>query len=70
MTQVYSGMSEEELLIAIKDIWETVDEYDLLPLEEEANQEEMGPGRTRRATAVIIGVDDLPEPRGAGAQAE
>ena len=70
MTQVYSGTSEEELLIAIKDIWETVDEYDLLPLEEDNNGEEMGPGRTRRATAVIIGVDELPEPRGAGAVAE
>ena len=42
MTQVYSEKREEELLIAIKDIGEAVDEYPLLPLKQEADQKELG----------------------------
>jgi len=67
-THEYIGSSDEELLTVIKEIWKIVDEYELLPVEENDQGEQMAPGREREPTTVVIGIGDLPLPGGNAAQ--
>jgi len=67
-THEYIGSSDEELLTVVKEIWKIVDEYELLPVEENDQGEQMAPGREREPTTVVIGIGDLPRPAGNAAQ--
>ena len=64
-TVIYKGTNDEELLIAVKEIWDMIDEYDLLPVEPD-----VAPWRTRESNGAIIDIKDLPPAAGAGARAE
>ena len=63
-THEYIDSSDEELLTVVKEIWKTIDEYEQLPVEENVQGEEIVPEQKRESTAVVICIEELPEPVG------
>ena len=52
--QTYEGKSNEELLKAIVQLWDMINEYDMLPKDKSAPNQ--APTRTRNTNAAIIGI--------------
>ena len=59
--QSFEGNSDEELSSAVIKYWDMVEEYNMLPTDE--NSPEIAPARLRQSTAGVIGVVYAPLPR-------
>ena len=64
--QSFEGNSDEELLSAIIKYWDMVEEYNMLPTDED--EPEVAPARLRQSTTGLIGIAYAPLPRTAGAR--
>ena len=51
---VYKCTNDEELLVALKELWDMIDKYNLLSMEPNS-----APGSIREVIRVIIGIEDL-----------
>ena len=61
-TQEYTGGSLEELFSSIKEVWDVIDEYELLPTKTNDEGLVIAPARTRHPSEAIIGIIELTLP--------